>query len=125
MSLGTDLKAFAVELAAALEVPVEIDTRDLVLPGILLSPGPINFNRLGGSLAQLELDVYLIAGDSNTTTALDELTHLLMKLRKHLGSDPVEVEPITVNLPSQAATAPLPAFLTQLTLELNLGEETP
>lgn len=117
--LGTDLTLWATELAAALDVSVEVEPRDLVLPGILITPGPFEFDRLDGNLATAEVELWMIAGDTNTRTALDELTDLLLKVRQHFGDSPSAVEPITVTLPSQAPD-PLPAFRCTLITDLDL-----
>src|SRR5690606_4310117 len=96
--LGTDFTEWAAELAEALEVSVELDPRDLVLPGILVTPGEILFDRLDAGTASADIELWLVAGDTNPKTALDELTQLLIKLREHLGSAPSEATPMTVTL---------------------------
>lgn len=121
--LGTDMKAWADELAAALGVSVEIEPRDLVLPGILLTPGLFEFDRLDGHTASAEVELWIIAGDTNTLTALDELTQLLMAVRGHYGDAPAAVEPITVTLPSQSPD-PLPAFRCILNTEIDFKGES-
>lgn len=119
--LGTDLTDLAGELHDALDESVELDPRDLVLPGILLVPGVIDFDRLDGDAASSDIELWLIAGDSNPRTALNELTGLLVKLRKHFGDAPTEVEPISVNMPSQSPD-PLPAFRCPIQVTLTLTE---
>lgn len=120
--LGTDLTEFAADLAEQLEESVELDPRDLVLPGILVVPGPITFDRLDGDTASLDLELWLIAGDTNPNTALNELTALFLKLRGTLDSSPTEIEPITVKLPSQGTNDPLPAFRCPIQVTLKFSE---
>ena len=106
--LGTDLTDLAAGLATALGCSVVLDPRDLVLPGVLVTPGPIDFDRLGGTDVSGEIELWLVAGDTNPTTALDELTAMLLLLR---GTDypPTRAEPITITLRSQSPD-PLPAL---------------
>lgn len=116
--IGTDLTAWAAELREALGLSVELDPRDLVLPGILVVPGPLKFNRLDGKTASFDTELWLVAGDSNPLTALDELTDMLLKLRAHFGDSPTDAEPITVTLPSQSTTA-LPALRCPLPIDIS------
>lgn len=118
--LGTDLQTFAAELGVALSVSASIEARDLVLPGILVTPGPIAFDRLDGQTVDLDVELLLVAGDTNPVTALDELTDLLLKLRAYLGNAPSVAEPMTVNLPSQSPD-PLPALRCPIPLTLTFN----
>lgn len=118
--LGTDLQTFADELGTELSVSAVLDARDLVLPGILVTPGPIGFDRLDGGTISLDAELLLVAGDTNPVTALDELTELLLKLRAHLGNAPSTAEPMTVNLPSQSPD-PLPALRCPIPLTLTFN----
>lgn len=119
--LGTDLTDFAEDLAQALDVPAEVDPRDLVLPGILVSPGQIDFDRLDATTASATLEVWLIAGDTNPRTALNELTGLLLKLRAYLGGSVSTVDPITVTLSAQSPD-PLPALRCPIPIELSFTQ---
>lgn len=121
--IGTDLAGYAADLAEAIGVSVEIDARDLVLPGVLLTPGTLAFDRLSSAAASMDVELLLIAGDTNTVTALDELTDLFLKLRRHLGDQPKDAEPFTVQLPSQSTT-PLPALRCSIPLQFDLKEKT-
>lgn len=122
--LGTDLTEWAAELAAELAVPVELDPRDLVLPGILVIPGVIDFDRLDAGTASSDVELWLIAGDSNPRTALDEVTALLLKLRAHLGDAPSVADPITVTISSQSPD-PLPALRCPIPITLSFTQEPP
>lgn len=119
--LGTDLSEWAAELAADTGLSVEIEPRDLVLPAVLVSPGPINFDRLDAGTASTDIELMLIAGDSNTRTALDELTHMLLTLRRHFGNAPATAEPMSVKLPSQSPD-PLPALRCPINTEIQFTE---
>lgn len=116
--LGNDLTEWAAELSLALGVPVEIDPRDLVLPGILVVPGVIDFDRLDLGTASTDIELWLVAGDTNPRTALNELTALLLDVRAHLGGVPSTADPITVTLANQSPD-PLPAFRCPIPLTLS------
>lgn len=119
--LGTDLSTFAEDLSVALGVPAEVDPRELVLPGMLVMPGQIEFDRLGTLTASATLEVWLVAGDTNPKTALDELTGMLLKLREYLGAGVSTVDPITVTLAAQSPD-PLPALRCPIPIELSFTQ---
>lgn len=120
---GSDLKNLAAELAALLDIPVEMDPRDLTLPGILITPGKIAFDRLAGDLATSEIEAWIVTADTNPVTALDELGDILLLLREHVTIN--EVEPVTLQLTNQAPD-PLPALRIPIPIEILFKkEETP
>lgn len=122
--LGTDLNNLAEELATATGLNVVLDQRDLVLPGVLVTPGEITFDRLDAHVASAALELWLVAGDSNPVTALDELTHMLLTLRKHYGDAPTTAEPMTLTV-STYSPDPMPAFRCPIPIEIVLQETTP
>lgn len=102
--LGTDLNAWVEQLRAA-GVNAAADPRDLTLPGVWITPNEITFPAtldLAQCTAQWMITV--LAGDSNTLTALDELdTQLAALLAAGVLPDDDTIRPVTVQLPSQAA----------------------
>lgn len=119
--LGTDYSSLAEDIASALEVSCELDPRDLVLPGVLLTPGPIEFDRLADDTASAELEAWIVASDSNPVTALDELTELLLKLRRYFQGALREAQPMTLTLSNQSPD-PLPAFRCPIPIDLTFKE---
>ncbi len=121
--LGTDLTEYAADLAQTLGVPVEVDPRDLVLPGVLVVPGQIDFDRLDSLTASAQLELWFVAADTNPVTALNELTDMLVTARQYLGGDLSTADPITVTLAAQSPD-PLPAFRCPIPITLEF-KDTP
>lgn len=117
--LGSELAGLATDMAEVLGLSVELDPRDLVLPGVLLVPGLIEYDRLATDPASIELELWLIAGDTNSVTALDELTTMLKLLRANPEYSPSSADPMTVNLASQSPD-PLPALRCPLPCTITL-----
>lgn len=105
------LEQFETDLAGV-GVKATSDPRRLALPGVLLYPTLIDFDRLDDNAATVPVDVLLIAKGLGTPQALDQLEALLAKVRQ-LWTVPT-VEMVTATLPSLAPD-PLPAFRFTLT----------
>ena len=96
-----------VELIRSANVEATDDARSLTLPGALVMPGSIAFDRLDADDYSLDVEVYLVVGDHGTSIALDQLGEMLESVRNVLGVG--SAEPVTLNLINHASD-PLPAF---------------
>lgn len=122
--LGNDLKAFAKQIAIATGLSVVADPRELVLPGVLLQPGTLEFDRLGSNTASSRFELWLIVGDIDPTVALNELGTMLATIREAMNGAPTSAEPITFTIPSQGAATPLPGLRCPIDIELEIEKET-
>lgn len=104
-----------VEELRSVNIAAALDPRDLTLPGVLVTPSSVDFDRLGGHDYTLEADLYLVAGNRGTDQALGELTDLVAKLR---GLWPVgQAEALSLDLPNHGGS--MPALIVNLTLTVS------
>lgn len=85
---------------------VSADAASLNLPGALVTPDSIVYDRIGGEEYTVVWNVYLVAGDHGPVQSLNTLGHLL-ELVRPLGVGTVET--ISMTLPDHASAA-LPAL---------------
>lgn len=113
------LEQFETDLAGV-GVKATSDPRRLAVPGALLYPTLIDFDRLDADVATVPVEVLLIAKGLGTPQALDQLEDLLTKV-KQLWTVPT-VETVTATLPNHSPD-PLPAFRFTLTTQVTSNQE--
>lgn len=106
------------EVAAALallDIKATHDPRRLPVPGVLLYPAGIDFDRLDKNTAAVEVEFILVAKGLGTPQALEQLEEMLTKIRQ---AWPVgQVTAVNVNLPNHSPD-PLPGFSFSLPFEI-------
>lgn len=122
MALGTLASSllWAVDQLKAAGLNVAADPADVSLPGVIVYPNLVDYERLDADDYTLTLDLVMVAsGGGRALDALDQLGGLLTQVRAIL---PVgECRAITVALPSQSVD-PLPALQATITLSVSPEE---
>lgn len=100
---------------AALDIKGTHDPRRLPVPGVLLYPAGIDFDRLDRNVATVDVEFILVAKGLGTPKALEQLEQMLDKVRQ---AWPVgQVTAVNVNLPNHSPD-PLPGFSFTLPFEI-------
>lgn len=110
------------EIAAALSgvgVKATHDARKLPVPGVLLYPTGLDFDRLDANVATVEVELILVAKGNAAPVALVELEGMLTSIRQLWPVN--QVRAVNVNLPNHSPD-PLPGFSFTLTTEVTTQE---
>lgn len=112
--LTTALEEVAAALAA-IDLKGTHDPRRLPVPGVLLYPAGIDFDRLDKNTATVDVEFILVAKGLGTPLALAQLEDMLTKIRQ---AWPVgQVTAVNVALPNHSPD-PLPGFSFSLPFEI-------
>lgn len=103
------------EALAGVDVKATHDPRRLAIPGVLLYPVNLDFDRLDAGTATVDVDLVLVAKGLGTTRALTDLEQLLGRVQQLW--DVPRVETVNVNLPNHSPD-PLPGFRFTLTTQV-------
>lgn len=118
-NLAEAVQWFADQIVAA-GATCSIDPADADLPGCVVYPATIDFDRLDGSILTLTVDVLLVAGGLRALDALDQIDELIAKVRQAFPT--TEFTAISAAIPSKSPD-PLPAVRAQLTAQFTITEE--
>lgn len=88
-------------------VTATVEAADADLPGVIVYPSLVDFDRLEADAYEMTVDLLLVASQLRALDALDQLEDLLAKVR--LVFPVTEARAIMVQLSSQSADQ-LPAF---------------
>lgn len=111
----TDLLTGLADALAGVDIKATHDPQKLSLPGALLYPVTLDFDRLDGNTASVEVEVILTARGLGTTAALNTLEDMLHRSRS-LWPVPV-VTAVNVNLPNHSPD-PLPGLRYTVTAQV-------
>ncbi len=117
--LTTLVEQFAANLATV-GLTGTSDPRKLPVPGVLIYPAGLDFDRLDPDTATVDVEVILVAKGLGTPAALDQLEDSLGRVRQ-LWTVPA-VEAVSVNLPNHSPD-PLPGLRFTLTTQVTLSQE--
>ncbi|MDE9365476.1 hypothetical protein PZ938_07650 [Luteipulveratus sp. YIM 133132] len=115
MQLGQDARTLAEQIAAAADVAVFTDYRDAQLPGVMLMPDRLVFDRLDGTTATVTWRLVIFGSGAGAADALDDAGAVLARLNAALGLGD-EIEASTVSNPNLSGD-PLPVLVATLTTE--------
>lgn len=111
---GDALQEIADELIAH-GIPATTEASQLQTPGVLVTPGPMKFNRQHSHTLEAVVELYLITGNKPAPQALNDLSTLLMQVRQVYAVG--EAEPLTMTLQATGADS-VPCLRTELTVEI-------
>lgn len=116
-TLGQATREAADHFEALTGIHVEIDLRDLILPGAWIMPQSISYDRLDKTTATGTWEVNLIAGPSlNLMDALDEISTMAVQVNEAgLGDGSFETASVTL---MNHSPDPIPAMTFTLELEV-------
>ncbi|EGD7391207.1 hypothetical protein DQF30_23575 [Shigella flexneri] len=111
---GDALQEIADALVAA-GIPATTEASQLQTPGVLVTPGPLSFNRQSADVLEAVIELYLITGNKPAPQALNDLSTLLMQVRDLYAVG--EAEPLTMTLQATGRD-PVPCLRTELTVQI-------
>lgn len=92
------------------------ETANLQLPGALVVPGVMAFDRLDGEDYSAEVSIYLLTSNKGSIQSLNDLQALLAKCRQVFPIP--EAEPISLALPNVSGPDGSPGLLINLQIEI-------
>lgn len=113
MKYGDALEQIVSELDAG-GIIATADASKIQLPGALVVPGMVTFNRLDPDTYEATVDVYLLTADRGSLESLNDLQDLLQTFRQIF--DVLEAEPLSLQVPNYPN--PLPGLVISLNLEI-------
>lgn len=99
-------------------IPATTEAASVQLPGALVVPGTITFDRLSTGEYGAVVEVYLLTSNKGAVQSLNDLTKLLAQFRGVF--DVGQAEPITIQL---QAAGPDPAPGLRIELNLDITQE--
>lgn len=96
-------------------IPATTEASQLQTPGVLVSPGLVQFNRQAPDVFTATVDLYLITGNKTAPQALNDLSTLMAEVRKVYAV--AEFEPMTMMLQATGSDS-VPVLRTELNIEV-------
>lgn len=92
------------------------ETQKLQLPGVLIIPGRMHFDRLDFDTYSADVEVYLLTSNKGSVQSMNDLQELLLKVTSVFTIE--EAEPISLQL-SNLSPDPLPGLLVNLDVTIS------